>query len=101
LCGKVPEGDSVINAGRGQNLVESDLLSANDAEHISSSFIDVMEDEPRKEDHPFWLHPKIFMTPHIAGVTSFESGCKVLLENIQCIENGKRVAGEVSLDSGY
>ena len=67
LFTRMPKGASLINAGRGDQLVEEDLLSALDSGHVSQATLDVFRTEPLPADHPYWTHPKITVTPHSGG----------------------------------
>ncbi|MGQ9366859.1 2-hydroxyacid dehydrogenase [Azospirillum sp. ST 5-10] len=65
----LPPGAVVVNAARGGHLVEEDLLAALDSGHLAGASLDVFQDEPLAPGHPFWSHPKVRVTPHVAGVT--------------------------------
>ena len=66
---RLPGGAALINVGRGGHLVQDDLLRALDDGRLSSAILDVCEPEPLPPDHPFWHHPRITLTPHIASIT--------------------------------
>ena len=83
LFSQLPRGAGLINVGRGGHLVETDLLDALDTGQLSGAMIDVLESEPPAPDHPFWNHPRIVMTPHIASMTRPESGAAFVLETIE------------------
>ncbi len=105
LCDKhfamLPTGAYIVNVGRGGHLVEADLLSALDSGKIAGAMLDVLATEPADESHPFWNHPNIILTPHIAAVTSAENGGRLLLENIRRDLKGEPMVGEVNLQAGY
>ena len=48
-------------------MVKLDLLSALDSGTIAGAFLDCFSIEPLPKDHPFWSHPRIIVTPHIAA----------------------------------
>ncbi|EPN38299.1 D-isomer specific 2-hydroxyacid dehydrogenase family protein, partial [Pseudomonas syringae pv. actinidiae ICMP 19096] len=73
LFERLPEGAALINMGRGGHLVETDLLDALDSGQLSAAVLDVLQKEPAPADHPFWKHPKIMLTPHVAAMTQPES----------------------------
>lgn len=60
-------GACVINVGRGGHVVQSDLLGALASGRLSHAYLDVFDEEPLGNDHPFWDHPQITLTPHVAG----------------------------------
>lgn len=105
LCARtfaqLPRGAMLINAGRGGHLNEVDLLTALDSGQISAAVLDVLEKEPPGADHPFWRHPRVWLTPHIAASTRVESGCRVLLDNMRRDLAGLPMTGEVDRGLGY
>jgi glyoxylate/hydroxypyruvate reductase A len=52
-------------------------------------------------DHPFWSHPKILLTPHIASLIDPEAGAKVIANNLKRFIAGEPVADLVDLSQGY
>ena len=64
---QLPEGSYVINCARGGHVVEEDLIEAIDRGHIAGATLDVFRQEPLPAGHPFWAHPKVRITPHIAA----------------------------------
>lgn len=67
LLKELPKNAYIINVGRGEHIVEEDLLKYLDAGHLSGACLDVFIQEPLPLDHPFWRNNKIIITPHIAG----------------------------------
>lgn len=63
----LPEGAAIINLGRGQHLDEDALLAALDSGHIAGASLDTFDVEPLPDDHPFWDHPRVLVTPHTAS----------------------------------
>jgi glyoxylate/hydroxypyruvate reductase A len=98
---QLPHGAALINMGRGGHLVESDLLQALDSGQLSGAVLDVLQEEPAPADHPFWAHPKILLTPHIAAMTQPQSAFAVLLENIRRFQRGEPMAGQIDRQQGY
>jgi len=101
LFRQLPHGAALINMGRGGHLVESDLLEALDSGQLSGAVLDVLQEEPAPEDHPFWDHPQILLTPHIAAMTQPESAFGVLLENIRRHQSGEPMVGQIDRTQGY
>ncbi|MEE8279610.1 MAG: glyoxylate/hydroxypyruvate reductase A [Alphaproteobacteria bacterium] len=97
----LPQGAAVINCARGAHLVERDLLEALDSGHLSGATLDVFDTEPLPEGHPFWGHPKITVTPHIAGVTLPHSAAERVAANIRRLQKGEPLADVVDLEAGY
>ena len=98
---RLPPGASIINVGRGPHLVETDLLAALDNGHLSRAMLDVTETEPLPPEHPFWAHPRVFVTPHVASMTQPETAAPVLLENIRRDQRNEPLVGVVDRSRGY
>lgn len=101
LFERLPRGAALINMGRGGHLVEQDLLDALDSGQLSGAVIDVLQQEPAPVDHPFWAHPQILLTPHIAAMTQPESAFGVLLDNIRRHQKGEPMLGQIDRSQGY
>lgn len=98
---RLPPGAGLINAARGGHLVEKDLLNAIEEGRIGGAILDVFAQEPPAPDHPFWDHPKILMTPHVASHSNASSGGRNVLENVVRYERGEPMVGAVQRDRGY
>jgi glyoxylate/hydroxypyruvate reductase len=98
---KLPKNAFVINVARGKHLVEEDLIEMIDNGHLAGASLDVFREEPLPEDHPFWSHPKINITPHIASVTDPESAVSQILENYDRLLRGEPLKNIVSPELGY
>jgi glyoxylate/hydroxypyruvate reductase A len=101
LFARLPRGAGVINAGRGRHLVEADLLAALDTGQISAAVLDVFRDEPLPSDHPFWRHPRIVVTPHVAAETHPPTALPIIAQAIADFEVGRPVANLVDGNRGY
>lgn len=101
LFDMLPEGAYVINVARGQHLVEHDLMEMIDNGHLSGASLDVFREEPLPEEHPFWEHPKINITPHIASLTNPTSVVPQIVENYERMMENEPLKNKVELDKGY
>ncbi len=63
--------------------------------------IDVTNPEPLLAGHPFWTHPKVLLTPHIASVTQPETAARAVIENIKRQRSGLDPIGLVDRRRGY
>jgi glyoxylate/hydroxypyruvate reductase A len=97
----LPRGGQLVNVGRGGHLVEADLIEALDHGLLSAAVLDVAEHEPLPAGHPFWSHPRILLTPHIASMTTPEAAVEFVLETIARHRRGEALPGQVDLDRGY
>jgi len=98
---RLPRGAVVINAARGAHVVEEDLLVALGEGHLAHAVLDAFEHEPLASDHPFWRHPRITVTPHIASLTNPETGARHVAEGIRRDRSGEPLLHVVDLDRGY
>ena len=98
---RLPRGGYMINVARGGHLQENDLIAVLDEGHLSGAFLDVFQEEPLPAGHPFWKHPKIDMSPHIASVSDTNSVVPQLLENYRRMQNGQPLLNLVSTTRGY
>lgn len=85
----LPKGAFLINCARGGHVVDDDLLAALDADHIAGAALDVFHTEPLPNDHPYWAHPKVNITPHVASLTVAHSATDWIIKNIKLIEAGE------------
>ena len=101
LFKKLPRDAYVINVARGGHLVENDLLNMCDSGHLSGASLDVFSQEPLPQDHPFWGHPNIHITPHITSISSPKSIVPQILENYERLAKGEQLMNVVSTSKGY
>ncbi|KXV16793.1 glyoxylate/hydroxypyruvate reductase A [Caballeronia megalochromosomata] len=97
----LPKGASFINVGRGPHVIQQDLLDALDSGLLHAAILDVTDPEPLPPAHPFWTHPRVRLTPHIASATRPESAVDVVLENLRRHRAGERMTGEIDRTRGY
>lgn len=69
-----------INIGRGEIIVEGDLITALQNGIIAGAGLDVFEQEPLSVDNPLWELENVMITPHIAGSTEHYN--QRVIENI-------------------
>ncbi len=94
-------GAYIINLARGAHLLEDDLLEALNSGQVAAAMLDVFAKEPLAQDHPFWTHPRVTVTPHIAAFTLPEEAMDYVAENIKTIEAGNMPTGMVDIRRGY
>ncbi len=97
----LPEGAALVSVGRGAQVVEADLLAALDSGHLDGATLDVFREEPLAEDSPFWDHPRVVVTPHVASMTIARGACAFVIDNIRRFEAGQPLLHVVDLDQGY
>lgn len=101
LFAKLPEGAALVHAGRGSQLDHEALVATLDSGHLSGAMIDVTDPEPLPAGHPFWSHPKIILTPHVASVTQPATAARAVIDNIKRHRAGLDPVGLVDRSRGY
>jgi glyoxylate/hydroxypyruvate reductase len=98
---QLADGAHLVNVGRGSALVEDDLVPLLDAGKLGGATLDVFRKEPLPPEHPFWRHPRIAVTPHVAGLTVPEDTVAQIAAKIGRLERGATVTGVVDRTRGY
>jgi glyoxylate/hydroxypyruvate reductase A len=101
LFDRLPRGAGLVHVGRGPQLNHADLIAALDDGRLSSAVVDVTDPEPLPAGHPFWNHPRILLTPHVASVTQPETAARAVIDNIRRLRNGLAPVGLVDRARGY
>lgn len=97
----LPKGAYFINMARGGHVVDDALLAALASGQISGAALDVFNVEPLPQDHPYWTHPKVHVTPHIAGATNPRTASPGVIENIKRMRAGQALIHTVDPKTGY
>lgn len=101
LFSTMPKGAVLIQLGRGEHLVEEDLIPALDNGTLSAASLDVFREEPLPEGHAFWSHPDIVVTPHKASDTTRAEILRQMAENYTALIKGNLPPGAVNRTAGY
>jgi glyoxylate/hydroxypyruvate reductase A len=99
--GSLKPGGYLINVARGAHLVEADLLALLESGHLAGATLDVFRTEPLPAEHPFWVHPKITVTPHTSARTLRDESIAQIAGKIRALEAGQPLAGVVDPVRGY
>jgi len=97
----MPAGGFLVNLARGGHVVDDDLLAALDSGQLAGAFLDVFNREPLPADHPFWSHPKVWTTPHVAGELVPRSCARTVARNIRAHMAGQMPDDVLDLERGY
>ncbi|WP_299609358.1 glyoxylate/hydroxypyruvate reductase A [uncultured Tateyamaria sp.] len=97
----MPKGARILNPGRGPLIDDDALLAALDAGHVDHATLDVFRVEPLPAEHPYWSHPRVTVTPHIASETRAAYSSKTIAENIRRGEAGEPFLYLVDRGAGY
>lgn len=95
------KNSAFINAGRGKQVVEDDLIQAIDNGHLCGATLDVMVTEPLPHEHPFWAHPKIDIWPHVSAQTNPSTAGEQVADAIRAIRSDKDPINNVDIARGY
>ncbi|SFR49612.1 glyoxylate/hydroxypyruvate reductase A [Marinobacter gudaonensis] len=101
LLSQLQPGAVLINVGRGEHLVEDDLLRALDDGTLLRASLDVFRKEPLPEGHPFWQRKEITITPHISARTLRDATIEQITSKIRDHAAGRTISGIVDTDRGY
>ncbi len=101
LFAMLPRGAWVMNVGRGGHCNEQDLIAALDSGHLAGAVLDVFQTEPLPADSPLWAHPKVTVTPHIAGITDPRNAAAFVVDCVTRAERGEPFRNVVDLSRGY
>ncbi len=97
----LPQGAWLVNLARGPVVREEALLKALDEGRIGRAYLDVFSEEPPPADSPWWAHPRVAMTPHIAALTPPAASAAQIMDKIAALEAGLPASGLVDRGSGY
>ncbi|MGD9941023.1 MAG: 2-hydroxyacid dehydrogenase [Clostridia bacterium] len=97
----LPEGACLVNLARGPIIVDADLLALLETGHIGYAFLDVFTTEPLPPGHPYWGHPRVCVTPHVAAVIPPGESVAQISRKIRALEAGNKVSGVVDGGMGY
>ena len=101
LFAGLPQGAWVMNVGRGGHCKEEDLVAALDSGHLGGAVLDVFQTEPLPQDNVLWSHPKVTVTPHIAGITDPRNASAFVVDCVTRAETGAPFKNVVDLNRGY
>lgn len=101
LLAQLPQGAHLVNVARGGLVVDEDLLAALESGQLAGATLDVFRTEPLPSAHPFWSHPQVRITPHIAALTLVPESARQVADKIARLERGLPVTGVVERTRGY
>ncbi|MEM1277423.1 MAG: glyoxylate/hydroxypyruvate reductase A [Pseudomonadota bacterium] len=97
----MPQGACLVNAGRGALIDHEALLAALNQGRIRHATMDVFDQEPLPPEHPYWAHPSVTVTPHIASVTRPGTAADSIMAQIARGEAGQGLENTVDRRLGY
>ena len=101
LFSRLPIGAELVHCGSGAHLNSDAVLASLHSGQVASAMLDVTNPEPLPDDHPFWSHPGVILTPHVASVTDFEEGAAFCARAIEAHLNRNPIPGLVRKKQRY
>jgi glyoxylate/hydroxypyruvate reductase A len=98
---RLPAGAAVINLGRGDHVVEADLIAALDSGHLAAATLDVFPVEPLPSDSPLWRHPNVTVMPHVSRRLVPEDMVRRICDSIRKIRAGIPLTQLIDPNRGY
>lgn len=92
----LPPGAAFVNVGRAEVVDESALLSCLDDGHLRRAVLDVAPEEPLPATSPLYKHPRVRLTPHIAGWSSGTAGARAVVDNWRRLRRGEALVNVVA-----
>jgi glyoxylate/hydroxypyruvate reductase len=93
----------LLNFGRGELIVDAEVVAAVRARTIAGAVLDVFTTEPLPPDHPFWVTDGITVLPHIGGLhpTRDRLVAELFVENLGRFLDGRPLLHVVDRLRGY
>ncbi|MEV5535678.1 D-2-hydroxyacid dehydrogenase [Saccharopolyspora shandongensis] len=93
----------LINVGRGELVVETDLIAALQAGQLGGAALDVFDTEPLPDTSPLWEMPNVLVSPHMSGDTIgwVDELVDLFLENLRSYTDGTQLRNVVDKQRGY
>ena len=91
----------LINAGRGRQQVEADILDCLDSGDLHAATLDVFSPEPLPATSRLWSHPRVTVTPHVAADSDPLTICSYVAGQIARHEKGLPLQNLVDRARGY
>ncbi len=92
-----------VNVGRGQTVVEADLIAALRSGTIAGAALDVFETEPLPAGSPLWTLPGVLVSPHMSGHYQGLAAdmMRIFADNLRRWQAGVPLRNVIDLEVGY
>ena len=101
LLDGLPKGAYIINPARGGHVVDAELLDALERGQVAGAALDVFNEEPLPPEHPYWSHPNVIITPHVAGHLHPGTVADQICDNIRRVRSGRPLVNLVDPSREY
>jgi phosphoglycerate dehydrogenase-like enzyme len=92
-----------FNVGRGQSVVQDDLIAALRNGHLAGAGLDVTDPEPLPKSSPLWQLPNVIITPHVSAASDLGDAARfaIVRENLRRYVAGDKMLSVVDVTKGY
>ena len=99
----VKPGSFFVNVGRGQSVVQPELIAALKSGRLGGAGLDVTDPEPLPADSPLWKMPNVIITPHVSAQSDVDDDARlaIVAENLRRYVAGERMLSVVDVAKGY
>jgi glyoxylate/hydroxypyruvate reductase A len=94
-------GAYFISAGRGETVVEPELVEALRSGVLAGAVLDVFNKEPLPDESPLWTMENVLITPHAAADSDPPSIVAQIMNTVAALERGEVPTVTVDLTRGY
>lgn len=101
LLASLADGAVVINAGRGNAVVNEDLVAALERGALRHAVLDVLPVEPLPPEDPLWQVRNLTITSHTAAPTPAEAIVDIFIDNFRRYRRGEPLRHPVDFERGY
>ena len=99
--GAMKQGAIFINVSRGGTVDETALLRGLGRKRPGFAILDVFREEPLPPDHPLRGRDDVWITPHLAGVSTPEALAADFAANLKRFREGEPLVNRVDRARGY
>jgi len=97
----LPKHCVMINAGRGTTIVDTALIEALKNKILQGAVLDVFEQEPLPQQHPYWELDNLFVTQHTAAKSLPEDIFSLFSNNYRRYIKGETLQNVLDFAKGY
>ena len=99
----VKPGAFFVNVGRGQSVVQDELIAALRSGRLGGAGLDVTDPEPLPADSPLWQMQNVILTPHVSAQSDVDDSVRmaVAVENLRRYVAGEKMLSVVDVAKGY
>jgi phosphoglycerate dehydrogenase-like enzyme len=101
LLAHLKPGAVFMNLGRGDALVEEDLVMVLRERRIKAAVLDVFSIEPLPKESQLWNEPNLYITPHVSGYSISQEIFRIFAENYRRFVAGEELRYLVDFRRGY